>query len=120
MSVSAIFDDRDRTVAAEFNPKRESCATCRFWMPNQYLGDDPARTDELGFGFCRRRPPRLVEALVSMAATSPPVGRHADMDELFPAVRHFDATAYPGTFHNEWCGEFEWLPRLQPVEMPIC
>jgi hypothetical protein len=117
MSICSTFDEVNRFKRAEFDRKREHCATCRFWMPRQTISDDEkSSTDELGFGFCRRQPPKLIEHLVAMVVAKPVLGKQSDIDDLFDATDHFDATAFPGTYHSEWCGEFQWLPKLQPEE----
>jgi len=120
MSVAAYPDERDRSIAPAFDGRWEHCATCRFWLPEKLRSDEDSRMTELTFGVCRRNPPRLIEHLVRMNCQSPSVGSQTDMEELFTVSQHFDATAFPGTFHSEWCGEFQWLPKLQPTEAPVC
>jgi len=62
------------------NPSGESCGRCRFWQD---------RKD--GKGMCRRNPPRIVETLLNQPVDSNAID---------------DATVFPGTFENDWCGEF--------------
>lgn len=110
----------DRTKTSGLKPKRESCATCRFWLPAAVEPETP-ETDELTFGFCRRRPPQIVETLARMVVGKPVIGGGGeDMEALFSITEAYNATSFPSTFTTEWCGEFEWLPRLQPKEWPIC
>lgn len=112
----------NRTMANDVYPlKREACATCRFWLPDQDHGDGsdgegPVKPtdDNIGFGYCRRRPPVIVNVLADLNVTRPRYGQQIDADDGFTAVATFDSTSYPGTFHSQWCGDFEWLPSLAP------
>lgn len=102
---------------------KQSCATCRFWQPDQDAKADSNErsvtpTDNnVGFGFCRRNPPRLVDRLVELNVEPPRYGNQIDADEGFNATATFDSTSFPGTFFSEWCGQHEWLPELEPVRV---
>lgn len=117
----------DRTKAAEFEKQHEACATCRFWQPgfdHFFAAIEAAKSGkpqgELHFGFCRRKPPKIIEHLVQLVAEPATVeSGPKEMEEIFNSGGHFDATAFPGTFYTEWCGEFQWLPELLRVEVPL-
>lgn len=112
--VGACYTEKgfDRTKADFFDPEHEACATCRFWLPCDRSMRAKDKTEELSFGFCRRRPPTIIDALVPMSTGYPVIGKHQDMEDLFDYSAAYDSTAFPGTYASEWCGEFEWLPDL--------
>lgn len=108
-----------------YDIKKESCATCRFWQPNQnpeiVPGDGPIVPSEknVDFGFCRRNPPVIVNRLTELNIDPPRYGEQRDADEGFNATATFDSSSFPGTFFTEWCGRFEWLKSLEPMG-PLC
>lgn len=99
---------------------KEGCGSCRFWLPDPKCTDQRG-TGGWGFGYCRRRPPRLISPLAKVARGTLRCGHQQDMDELFGACATFDATAFPGTYYTEWCGEFEAAPEgadVVPIRQP--
>jgi hypothetical protein len=85
-------------------PKTERCETCRFWRG----------VNDSGNGECRRKPPAILADLLGPDATIAARGDCADTGSLFEY-----ASRFPVTFQLDWCGEFEWLPRLEPMG-PLC
>ena len=96
-----------------FDPKCECCGSCRFWLLDQTVKEMNAYS--VGYGWCRRRPPKLIPAMVDIMLEKPKMGHHQDMSDLWNAYGAGDAASYPGTFCLQWCGEFEWHPRLEPI-----
>lgn len=110
----------DRTTeGGNVDTKTESCGTCRFWQMDGDAKESAVDPSDIGFGFCRRRPPTLIETLVRMTVSTPQLGQQHDMDQLFTATDVFDASSFPGSFHAEWCGDFEWVAGLDPSDRPI-
>lgn len=112
----------DRTKPNDvFDLKAEGCGTCRFWHPSRPDSDPPKDGAKVpvsdGFGYCRRNPPRIIETLVAMNVETPRFGQHVDADDAFSDTRVFDSTSFPSTWATNWCGEFDWVERLRPVEM---
>jgi hypothetical protein len=81
----------------------EQCNRCRFWKLDNDTIDE--RDPDWGFGFCRRRPPTLVDSLIAAEIVPPRYGEQIDVDRPEPA-RAWTATLWPSTFATEWCGEF--------------
>lgn len=89
----------------------ERCARCRFWREDERQSD--ANEPEWGFGDCRRRPPRIVEA---MATVMLPKAEYRRQVELEPdSVDRQQMTWFPATFATDWCGEFEEVGAREPI-----
>lgn len=88
--------------------KGPQCNCCRFWKMDEATAD-PSDPD-WGFGYCRRRPPVLVDSLVSARIVPPRYGQQSDLDRPDP-VAAWNASVWPATFATDWCGEF-----ADPVE----
>lgn len=96
----------------------ERCGTCRFWLRDNRDKEDEQPIEQFGaFGHCRRSPPKLISPLVKVAMGKPRLGDQHDMDEIFGVTDTYDATAFPGTYHTEWCGEFR--PAAPSAEVVI-
>lgn len=90
-------------------PANERCRICRFWLldlkPNE---QDPGEDIDAGFGWCRRRPPAIIDHMARMAIHQPGFGGHVyDREDVASAMHIDDATLFPATFGTNWCGEFE-------------
>jgi len=79
------------------------CNDCRFWRMDETTIDqnDP----DWGFGFCRRRPPVLIDALIAAEIIPPRYGNQTDLDRPSP-VNAYSASIWPATCSTEWCGEY--------------
>lgn len=125
MSIAGHDERRiDRAKTLGFEPKHESCATCRFWLPD-FSTVSSAETDgeagvELAYGVCRRSPPAIVQPVINRLMTPNHRDQATELHDLVDSTDLFDASHFPGTFSLEWCGEFQWLPKLQPSEAPVC
>lgn len=82
---------------------RPQCNGCRFWNLDESTIDksDP----NWGFGYCRRKPPVLVDSLIAAEIVPPTYGQQSDLDRPAPA-NTWTASVWPATFATEWCGEF--------------
>jgi hypothetical protein len=80
------------------------CNRCRFWKLQEATKDegDP----DWGFGFCRRRPPVLVDSLIAAKIIPPRYGQQSDLD-MDTALDAHDGSLWPATFATDWCGEYE-------------
>ena len=79
------------------------CNACRFWKLEDETKDpnDP----NWGFGFCRRKPPVLVDCLIAAEIVPPRYGDQTDLDRLTP-LGAYGASVYPATFATDWCGKY--------------
>ncbi len=80
------------------------CNRCSFWKLDEDTIDpnDP----DWGFGFCRRRPPVLIDSLIAAEIVPPRYGDRRDLDRPVP-VGAYSASIWPATFATEWCGEYQ-------------
>lgn len=106
MSLAGLVTDAAPDMAPA-KPKSERCETCRFW---QALEQDRQENEDNLIGDCRRRPPRFVPHVFERQAAPVHFSRTASEDER----DLYEATRFPLTDADEWCGEFEWLPSLEP------
>jgi hypothetical protein len=91
-------------------PPKESCETCRFWLPEK----------EAPIGACRRYPPTNVPIrLILPPPTDLPrlelLGRAASMVQ--PQVEQFagwQSKSIP-TNPGQWCGEWSAKPTVAPL-----
>jgi hypothetical protein len=67
-----------------------------------------------GFGWCRRKPPVIVEAIVKPLMPQLRYGQQIDPD--MDALDMVSASKYPSTDATAWCGEFERATASQAVE----
>ncbi len=84
------------------------CNGCRFWRLNESTIDE--FDVNWGFGFCRRKPPTLVDSLIAAEIVPPRYGQQSDLDRPGP-LKAFPASAWPSTFSTEWCGEHHPAPE---------
>jgi hypothetical protein len=79
------------------------CSCCRFWKLDETTIDkaDP----NWGFGYCRRRPPLVIDSLIAAQIDPPRYGDQTDLDRPNP-LGAYNASIWPSTFATEWCGEF--------------
>ena len=82
------------------------CNGCRFWKLDESTIDP--NDANWGFGFCRHKPPVLVDCLVAAEIAPPRYGNQSDLEQLTP-VSASSASSWPGTFATEWCGEYRDL-----------
>lgn len=99
-------------------PTGERCDNCRFWLRDPKSKDTPMEKEEgsSDFGLCRRKPPVYIDALVKMHIQPPRYGDQVEPEEALKISSAYDATAFPGTYGTEWCGEYQPSNR----EVPIC
>lgn len=76
--------------------EESNCGNCYFW---KHAGGSLGH-DEDGHGECRRRPPAVIDSLVNL---------HDD-PELTTTV--WDATRFPISWHQDWCGEYRHKNRM--------
>ena len=81
----------------------EQCNRCRFWHEVMEFRDP--NDANWGFGWCRRKPPTVVDAIVKAVVPPPAYGNHVDLD--LDAVNMIAAAKWPSTHSADWCGEFE-------------
>jgi hypothetical protein len=79
------------------------CNGCRFWKLDDTTIDDLNR-EAWGWGFCRRRPPTLVDSLIAAEIVPPRYGDLIDLERPTP-IDTYTASLWPATFATEWCGE---------------
>lgn len=86
----------------------ERCRICRFWKLDLSTGEeDPGEEMDAGFGWCRRRPPSIIDHMARMAIRQPGFGGNViDPEDVASAVHIDHATLFPATFGLNWCGEF--------------
>ena len=84
------------------------CNRCHFWKLDPST-IDPGDVD-WGFGFCRRKPPALVDCMIAAEIVPPRYGQQSDLDRPDP-LGVYSASIWPSTFATEWCGEFVEAPR---------
>ena len=77
----------------------ETCASCRFWdrYVDSTLGQD--------LGDCRRRAPVISDYILSRRI---PQNVRNEMDEV--ELHLYEASAFPVTQLDSWCGEYEARP----------
>lgn len=83
------------------------CNGCRFWKLDETTIDplDP----NWGFGFCRRKPPAVIDCLIAAEIVPPRYGGQSDLER--PIATYVSvASVWPATFATEWCGSFEIRP----------
>jgi hypothetical protein len=83
------------------------CNSCRFWKLDETTKDE--LNADWGFGFCRRKPPTLVDSLVAAEIVPPRYGHQSDLDRPDPTAASI-ASVWPATFATEWCGEHSRVP----------
>lgn len=90
-------------------PSPERCRICRFWRLDLKANEkDPGEDSDAGFGWCRRRPPKIIDHMARMAIRQPGFGGHVyDREDVASAAHVDDATMFPATFGTNWCGDFE-------------
>ncbi len=81
----------------------ERCNRCRFWS-EEMAHRDPS-DDDFGFGWCRRRPPVLIETIVKPLLPALRYGQQTDED--MSALDLVSASKHPATHSLDWCGEYE-------------
>jgi len=81
----------------------ERCNRCRFWRED-LKHRDPNDVD-CGLGWCRVRPPVLVECIVQPLMPQLAYGQQIDME--MDALDLISATKFPATTSIDWCGQFE-------------
>jgi hypothetical protein len=82
-----------------------TCANCRFW--DRY--DDDHVVAARSKGDCRRRPPRVSDAILGLR--DPEVD---DIDDRFISELYL-ASAFPVTHETSWCGEHDDGRREVPI-----
>lgn len=87
----------------------EQCNRCRFWLEEMQHRD--ACDVNHGFGWCRRRPPRLIETIVTPKLPPLRYGQQVDCD--LDALDLVDACKFASTSATDWCGEFERAEGFQ-------
>lgn len=90
----------------------EHCNRCRFWHEDMAVRD-PADVN-FGFGHCRRRPPVVIDSVVSALLPKLEYGQQADPE--IGTASMSNASLWPVTFAMSWCGDFDSLilPRPSP------
>ena len=88
------------------------CNGCRFWKLADETKDE--HDPNWGFGFCRRRPPVLVDSLIAAQIIPPRYGQQSDLD-MKDALDAYNGCLFPATFATEWCGEHEPAEREPPT-----
>lgn len=78
----------------------DQCSTCRFWLvTDTAIGSAP----QSSLGYCRRRPPRIVEKAFAVQDMS----EDGFASELDWTIRdQFAATNFPVSADDEWCGKW--------------
>jgi hypothetical protein len=84
------------------------CNGCRFWKLQEDTADE--LNADWGFGYCRRKPPTLVDSLVAADIQPPRYGQQSDLERPTP-LDAFSASIWPSTFATEWCGEHSRAPH---------
>lgn len=79
------------------------CNGCRFWKLEEETKDE--HDPDWGFGYCRRRPPVLIDSLLAAQIVAPRYGQQSDLDRPGP-VSAYNASIWPATFATEWCAEY--------------
>ncbi|HEX2594783.1 MAG TPA: hypothetical protein VHL34_24985 [Rhizomicrobium sp.] len=78
------------------------CGVCRHWQDAERSADET-----LGWGWCRRYPPRVSDHVASMVIERPKFGgRNYDPEDVVTVSAVSDASIFPATWHDEFCGEF--------------
>ena len=80
------------------------CNGCRFCKLDETTIDP--NDDNWGFGFCRRKPPVLVDSIIPAEIVPPRYSHQSDLDRPGPDEA-YSASIWPATFATEWCGEYE-------------
>ena len=83
------------------DPQR--CNQCRFWRRSPV--DNELNDPDWGFGLCRKRPPVLVDAMVSALMPRPSYLDQQDPD--LDTVSLTTCSMWPATHSSDWCGAFE-------------
>ncbi len=79
----------------------ERCETCKFW---DWLGNEPEpETDK---GLCRRLPPVIPPTATAL------VEWHGPGDIPYGSL----AAVYPITDQDDWCGEWQPIPAVEPMQ----
>jgi hypothetical protein len=77
----------------------DRCSTCRFWQADaDYSFGDPT------YGRCRKAPPTLIQPVLLHLMPKPSYGDHVDPD--LTTMNIFDASQWPVTEGDSWCGSF--------------
>lgn len=87
----------------------DQCSRCRFFSEDMRMRD-PADA-AWGFGWCRRRPPVVVDSVIR--AQLPPPRDAKQTDIVIDTMQVFSASLSPVTFNTNWCGDFE--PEATPL-----
>lgn len=94
----------------------ERCRTCRFWLLNK--GEDADEKVSAGFGWCRRRPPQIIDHMARIAIRTPGFGGHViDPEDVASCSTIHETSFFPATFGTEWCGEFEQVRNVTLSEL---
>jgi hypothetical protein len=84
------------------------CSSCRFWLCDDEITSIMQADGNDAHGWCRRRPPQIVDHMARMAIRQPGFGGFVvDREDVASAADVHRATLYPATFGTEWCGEFK-------------
>ena len=86
----------------------EQCNRCRYWHAEPDAKSD-CPVDGPGWGWCRREPPRVSDHMAAVTIGFPPFGKQHDPEEIATVVNVADASLFPATFLDNWCGRFEAL-----------
>ena len=99
-------DTAARPASASKATNKEQCNRCRFWLAEPDEASD-CKIDGPGWGWCRREPPRVSDHLARIAIGYPSFDRQAAPEEFATVVCVADASLFPATFLDKWCGRFE-------------
>lgn len=88
------------------------CRTCRFWQLDLRSDQNDSGEDmDSGFGWCRLRPPMIIDHMARMAIRQPGFGGNfIDREDVANAMEVENATMFPATFGTNWCGQYQALP----------
>ena len=81
----------------------ERCNRCRFWIED--IAERDPNDPDWGFGWCRRRPPVLVECIAKPLMPQLRYGQSVDPD--MSPLDLVSASKHPATHSVDWCGEYE-------------
>jgi hypothetical protein len=83
----------------------ERCGNCRFWLAQPMKGSD-CPIDGPGWGWCRRLPPTVSDHLAMVSIHLPRFGQLIDPEDVAGVIEVAEATLFPATFNDRWCGEY--------------
>lgn len=85
----------------------EECSGCRFWLG---VGETFSDGEPNGWGWCRRNPPQISDHMAEMVIPRPRFGGDLetyDPDRVATVENVADASLFPATFYDRWCGRWE-------------